>query len=298
MELNVNKKYKNSMFTALFSEPAALRELYSAIEGVDIPEDAVVNINTLTEAIFMNKLNDISFTINDRVVVLIEHQSTINDNMPIRFLMYIGRVYEKITENEDIYRRKRIKIPAPEFIVLYNGRKRYPDYKELRLSAAFHDKTDENTLKSGVFPLELIVKIYNINYGRNKKILNKCKTLNGYSIFIDKVNNYTKIKTLEESIKDAVKYCLENKVLEKFLKENSSEVINMLFTEWNLDDAMAIAREEGYEDGVEYGIKKDKIFVAKKMLAHGCSPEFVRDTTGLHLRTVKSLNSSKKYKNF
>ena len=77
MDSNANRKHKNSVFSALFGTPEALRELYSAIAGIDIPEDAIVDINTLSEALFMRQINDLSFTINDRIVVLIEHQSTI-----------------------------------------------------------------------------------------------------------------------------------------------------------------------------------------------------------------------------
>jgi len=107
--MNVNRNHRNSVFSMLFGTPDVLRELYSAIEGIDVPNDAVVSINTLSDVFFMEKINDLSFTIDNRIVVLIEHQSTINDNMPVRFLMYIGRVYEKITENKKTIPKETIK---------------------------------------------------------------------------------------------------------------------------------------------------------------------------------------------
>ncbi|MCL2765224.1 MAG: Rpn family recombination-promoting nuclease/putative transposase, partial [Treponema sp.] len=110
MDSNVNRKHKSSVFSTLFSNPEVLREVYSAIEGVDILPDAIIDINTLSDAIYMNQINDISFTINDRIVVLIEHQSSINNNVPVRLLMYIGRVYEKILEQDNLYQRKLVKI--------------------------------------------------------------------------------------------------------------------------------------------------------------------------------------------
>ncbi|MCL2237960.1 MAG: Rpn family recombination-promoting nuclease/putative transposase, partial [Treponema sp.] len=122
MNPNANKHYKDSVFSLLFGDPEILRELYGAIEGIDVPKDAIININTLSEALFMKKINDLSFTIDDRIVVLIEHQSTLSQNIPLRILMYIARVYEKIVEEENIYHKKLIKIPTPEFIVLYNGK--------------------------------------------------------------------------------------------------------------------------------------------------------------------------------
>ena len=150
MEFNVNRKHKDSVFSVLFSTPENLRELYSAIEGIDIPQDAVVEINTLSDVLFMGQINDISFTIDDRIVVLIEHQSTINNNIPLRLLMYIARIYEKIIDKKNIYHSKLVKIPAPEFIVLYNGKDPFPDYQELKLSTAY--KTIEGLKNSGSMP--------------------------------------------------------------------------------------------------------------------------------------------------
>ena len=125
------------MFSSLFGNPDILRELYSAIEGIALPPDIPVDINTLSGVIFKDKINDLSFTIDNRLVVLIEHQSTINNNIPLRLLIYMAKVYEKIVNMKKVYQTKLEKIPYPEFIVLYNGKDKYPDYSELRLSDAF-----------------------------------------------------------------------------------------------------------------------------------------------------------------
>ena len=106
METNTN--YKSSVFSLLFSDPDTLRELYCALEGVTLPADVPVTINTLSDVLFMDKVNDISFEIGGKVVVLIEHQSTINPNMCLRLLLYIGRVYEKIIKDKKIYSSKKI----------------------------------------------------------------------------------------------------------------------------------------------------------------------------------------------
>jgi hypothetical protein len=94
----------------------------SAIEGIDLPPDIPININTLSNVLVRGQINDISFTIDNRLVVLIEHQSTINSNMPLRLLMYVARIYEKITDRRKTYQKKLEKIPCPEFIVLYSAR--------------------------------------------------------------------------------------------------------------------------------------------------------------------------------
>jgi hypothetical protein len=80
--MGVNTKYKDSVFSFLFSDPDALRELYSAIEGEPLDPALPITINTLSGVLYMAQYNDISFTIGNKIVVLIEHQSTINPNTP------------------------------------------------------------------------------------------------------------------------------------------------------------------------------------------------------------------------
>ncbi|MDR0476154.1 MAG: Rpn family recombination-promoting nuclease/putative transposase, partial [Treponema sp.] len=124
--MGANTKYKDSVFSFLFSDPDLLRELYCALEGVTLPSDLPVTINTLRDVLFMDRINDISFEIGGKLVILIEHQSTINPNMALRLLMYIARVYEKIIGNRNVYNSRLISVPRPEFFVLYNGTAPYP----------------------------------------------------------------------------------------------------------------------------------------------------------------------------
>ena len=248
-----NIKYKDSVFTLLFGEKDKLIELYNAISGTNYTADVAFEITTLQEVLFFNRINDISFLIDNKFVVLIEHQSTINENMPLRCLLYAARVYEKIMENDNIYRDKLINIATPEFIVCYNGEKPQPDNRILKLSDAFIDKSKQN--------LELTVKVLNVNKGHNLNVVKKSRTLEEYALFIDKVNEYKKkYSNLNEALKNALRYCIENNILKEFLLLHGSEVINMLNVEWNLDDAKRIwkeeAMEEGFEEGIKDGIKK------------------------------------------
>jgi len=260
MDSNVNRNHKDSVFSALFSSPEVLRELYSAIEGIDVPPDAIVDINTLSDVLFMKQINDLSFTINNRIVVLIEHQSTINENVPLRLLMYIARVYEKIIDREKLYQKRLEKIPSPEFIVLYNGRDKCPDHKELRLSDAFKDITGLKLQANTTLPLELVVQVYNINHGRNPEMLKKCETLESYSFFMGKIKEFNTYLSLEESIKNAVKYCIERNILREFLEKHGSEVINMLTDELTIEEIVEVrareAEEEGWDRGHEKGLEK------------------------------------------
>jgi transcriptional regulator of heat shock response len=130
-----------------------------------------------------NQQNDISFTIGDKLVVLIEHPSTPNENMPLRMLMYIGCVYEKITDADNIYRKNLLRIPKPEFIVLYNGKEEFPDEKIIKLSDAFQ----HSELSKGLQHLELQVRVVNINKGRNPEIEKKCEALSSYAEVVRKL---------------------------------------------------------------------------------------------------------------
>jgi hypothetical protein len=293
--MDINSKYKNSIFSSIFGDPETLRELYSAITGVPVDPSLEITINTLSDVIYMERYNDISFVIGNILVIIVEHQSTINFNMPLRFLSYIARVYEKIVEQYvkgSIYKEKLIKIPAPEFLVLYNGVKPCPDQMTLKLSDAFEniksifgrDITSE---------LELIVKVYNINKGHNEDILHKCEALKGYSYFIDDVRERRKTMPFEEALKASIDYSIRNGILSDFLTKHSSEVRNMLSTEWNWDDAKEVwqeeAREEGREEGLEKGREEERITLAKKALSEGIPIEIIQKLTGFDSDTINSL---------
>jgi hypothetical protein len=280
--MNTNKNYKNSVFTALFGEPDTLRELYCALEGVTLPPDTPVIVNSLEEALFMERVNDISFEIGGKLVVLIEHQSTINPNMALRLLLYAGRVYEKIIDDRMIYSSKQMTVPRPDFFVLYNGTAPYPEEKTLRLSEMF-ENTDALGVPAKETPaLELVVKVVNINEGKNEAIAQRCRLLSEYSAFVAKAREFESEGLKHgEAIKEAVLYCRSHDILKEFLEKNASEVLNMLLTEWNWDDAKEVWQEESRED------EREKI--ARNALAEGSSLEFVQKITGLPYETIERL---------
>jgi len=245
------RKYKDSVFISLFKDKKRLLELYNAIEGTSYKNPDLININTLEGVLFPDRQNDISFTIGDKLIVLIEHQSSINENMPLRFLIYISKVYEKIIDSDTIYKRDLIKIPKPEFIVLYNGVDKYPKEKKLKLSDAFEKAGMEAPA------LELSVRVLNINKGHNLKLEQRSKNLAGYSAFVAKVREFqSNGESLRKSIEKAVLYCISRGILRDYLKQNSSEVVNMLYTEFKLEDAIAVRVAEGEARGEARGMKK------------------------------------------
>jgi hypothetical protein len=292
--MGVNTKYKDSVFSFLFSDPATLRELYSALEGITLPPDVHITVNTLRDVLFMERINDISFTIDDKLVILLEHQSTINPNMALRLLMYIARIYEKILGDKNVYTTKAITIPRPEFFVLYNGTAPYPDERILRLSEAFEHPESLGVSWKGEATLELVVRVININYGRNEGIIGRSSVLQEYSAFIAKVREYEKAGGDRKSaLQSAVAYCREHDILRGFLERHAAEVMNMLITEWNWEEALEVRFNEGWEGGEakgrEEGREEGQEKIAKNALAMGMAPDMVSGITGLDIETIKKL---------
>ena len=224
--------------------------------GGNYSSETSIEINTLEEILFMDMMNDISFTIDDKIVVLTEHQSSICENAPLRLLLYIARVYEKIIDKNALYRQKLMKIPAPEFIVLYNGKSDFPDEKELRLSDAFMEMPDNPEKYGG---LELTVRVLNINPGHNRDIVGRSAALSGYVTFVEKVREgIDSGLELAAAITKAVKHCEERQILQPFLSMHASEVLNMLTTEFKMEDAIIIWKEEGREEGREEGLTQGR----------------------------------------
>jgi predicted transposase/invertase (TIGR01784 family) len=292
--MGANVKYKASVFSSVFSDPDILRELYGALEGVTLPPDIEVTINTLQDVLFKDRINDISFTIGGKLVVLIEHQSTINPNIALRLLIYIAEIYEKMVKEKNVYSSHLIRIPRPEFFVLYNGLSPFPDEKLLKLSDAFESGLLPDIEKKAPLALELEVRVININHGRNKELAEKCKPLGEYSAFVEKVREFQKeTGNPDEALKRAVTYCHNHDILKAFIKKNAPEVLmSFLHVEWNLDDALAVRYEEGVEDGREEGKEagrtEERAEVARNALAQGLTPEFVQKITGLDMQTITS----------
>ena len=300
--METNTKYKSSVFSFLFSDPDTLRELYCALEDVTLPADVAVTINTLDDVLFMDRVNDISFEIGGKLVVLIEHQSTINPNMALRLLLYIGRVYEKIIRDKRIYSTKKIPVPQPEFFVLYNGLAPYPDENYLRLSEAFESTKPLGLPEKETPSLELVVRVININKGKNEAVAGRCQTLAQYSVFVAKVREHEKEGlTRQEAVKKAVIFCRSHDILREFLEQNSTEVVNMLLTEWNWDDALDVRYEEGLEEGLQKGLEKGHEEgceeggqrkardIARKMKNAGRSFSEIADFTGLPSEIIEQI---------
>ena len=246
MNITVNRKYKDRLFCSIFKDKKELLSLYNAINGTSYDNEDSLKVNTLDNAIYMTMKNDVSFLIYG-ILNLYEHQSTWNPNMPLRDFLYIANQIKKFSEEEklDLYGRKLVKIPTPQAVVFYNGNEEQPERQILKLSDSF-----ENKDIIGCLEFECIV--LNINYGKNKDIMDKCKSLTDYAILIEKIRTYEKQeKNIERAVERAIKECIQENVLAEYLRINQSEVIDLILSEYNEQQHIENERKWSWEEGQE-----------------------------------------------
>lgn len=250
----VQRNYKDTVFRMLFKEPENLLALYNAVNKTNYTNVEDLQITTLENAVWMNVKNDVS-CVFDFELSLYEHQSTVNPNIPLRNLIYVSNQLDAMFKPEELYGRKKKMIPTPRFVVFYNGKETVPERSEYRLSDLF-EKTVDNP------ELELIVTVYNINQGMNVELLESCRMLKEYMLFVTEVRENRKKMEHKEAVEKAVNDCIARDILKNFLLKNKAEAISMSIFEYNEEEHMEIVRREGYEEGREEGITafiKDKL---------------------------------------
>jgi len=253
--------YKDSLFRSIFGTPDSALALYRALDGgpaSSLRDDARIEINTLAESLWSGRNNDLSFIVDDSLVVIAEHQATINENLPYRMLRYACCLLDGIVvDNKALYRRVPVPIPRLRFITLYNGLAEFPDRKTLLLSNAFKHGAGYKGIS-----LELKVEIFNVNEGRNHAILESCGDLKGYAFFVECARRAeaeflalgkSRKEATRNAVRRAIKECKEAGFLLDFWARMSREDMNMMVAEWDMEMALEVREEEGFERGREEG---------------------------------------------
>ena len=245
VSLPVNRIYKDRLYKMIFNDKSELLKLYNAINGTHYDDPAMLTITTLDNAIYMTMENDLSFIIDMRLA-LYEQQSTVNPNLPLRFLMYIPDIYSAYTKDMNIYGSKKVQIPLPSFVIFYNGVKSQPDRTEFLLSELFHPTTDQPAL-------ELKAVMLNINKWHNQELMNACHTLRDYSEYVARIRTYSAEMPLTDAVEKAITECIHENILRDFLLKNRAEAKAMSIYEYDEEKTLRMFREEGYEDGERNG---------------------------------------------
>lgn len=285
----VKRDYKSRMFTMIFRDKKELLQLYNAVGQRNYEDPELLTINTLENAIYMSMQNDLSFIIDSRLS-LYEHQSTYNPNIPLRFLMYLSDLYEKMIIGKNVYGTKIIQIPAPKFIVFYNGEKERPEKEMIRLSDAYITHGEE-------LSLELLVDVLNINIGHNQELLQACKTLGDYSEYVFRVREYAKKMAIEEAVDKAMIECIREGILKEFLEGNRAEARAMSIYEYNQNEHIRMEREDAFEDGRKEGREEGRaegqrnrlVNQVQKKLAKGQSVVKIADDLVEELSVIQEI---------
>ena len=261
-QLTTHRNYKDTVFRMLFSDRKNLLSLYNAVSGAHYDDPEKLEIVTLENAIYMGMKNDLAFII-DTDLFLYEHQSTYNPNMPLRDLFYISSEYQKLVDKKSLYSSVLQKIPAPQFIVFYNGTEKEKDSWVNHLSEAFQNL-------SGNPKLELEVLTININEGHNPELMEQCQTLKEYAQYVNCVRRYAKKFELADAVEQAVDECIHKNILSEFLRKNKAEVIAMSIFEYDKEEERKLRKAE-YEAGVAAGMKDGMKAGIKAGVADGIS---------------------------
>lgn len=241
------REYKSSVFSMLLENQKNCLQVYNALNNTSHEDPDLVEIKRLDGGILLSIRNDASFLIDNRLN-LYEHQSTYNPNMPLRSLIYFTELIREHITNDDLFKRQKITIPVPHFVVFYNGIENRPEKENMFLSSSYaHDVCEPE--------LELKCTVYNINQGNNQILLNKCPVLNEYMIFVDKVRTFMKIyKDIETAIDMAVEECIAGHVLEDFLLEKGNEVKQVAALDYTFERREKLFRAEEREQGRKEGL--------------------------------------------
>lgn len=269
---NANRNYKDSVFKDLFSDKTYLMKLYQELHPED-PHVSEADLEIITiQNVLVNAIyNDLCFRVKDRLIILVEHQSTVNENMPLRMLMYLAEEYKRYVIDKNIYKRKRIMLPIPEFYVVYTGEGKYPD--TLRLSDSFDG--------SGTFGIELEVKIIKHSSG----------ILGEYMYLVRLVELYKKRVSLGEAIELALNHCIQKGILAEYLGKKKREVFDLLEEEFSFERFEEAIREEGVEIGIQKG-KEETLLLANKVIKlvrKGYDAEEIACTLNIPEETVRRI---------
>ena len=307
-----NRSHKDSLFVDYFSKDRDWKQhflsLYNALHGTSLQvADTQLERVNIDQVLYKSYYNDIAVLVDGQFILMIEHQSTINPNMPLRLLEYVARIYGNIVDSKAKFSRHLVPLARPEFIVFYTGDQKLPPESYLYLSDAFPNQAPNSDLT-----LELKVKVCTIKSDHPSLVVHSCHDLEQYVQFLELVEE-ARAAGHENPLKWAIQEAVRRNILREYLERKGGEVLSILMTEYNYATDMAVLKEEAYEDGLfagleqglerglatgreegisiglERGAYQTKLETAKSMLSEGLAPQMVARCTNLPLETVLEL---------
>lgn len=294
-----SKNIKDVLFRTLFEENKdALLELYNALNNSNYQNPNDIEVVTIKNAIYVTSKNDLAYMLAG-VINLYEHQSTINPNMPVRFLTYLAQEYQIIIErsNKSIYHDSLIMLPTPKFVVFYNGDAGLDEMTYLNLSDAYINKN----IKPDA---ELTVQVININANYSEDLKKQCNLLREYSEFVRILKEMKLMyKDIKVAIEETIEYCIHHNILANFLRRNRAQVPGMLLSSFEKEkydnsvkesgriegrtEGLAEGLAKGLAKGLAEGLDRGKASVVVSLYNSGMSVEEISERSGISLDEVK-----------
>ena len=270
-EDKINRNIKDSVFCDLFGRQEYLFQLYQVLH----PEDKDTEIDdltivTLSRIIVREMYNDLGFLAGNRLIVLVEAQSTWSENIVVRFLMYLGETYRRYIEKNDLdlYTTKKVELPKPELYVIYTGeRKKRPESISLRKSFF----ADENSC------VEVEAKvIYDSKAG---------DIINQFVIFSKVFDTQRKLYPDDKrmAVQETIRICMEQHVLKDYLEGEEAAAVMFTFADQEKEFNRALRNERS--EGDRQRMERD----AKGMYAEGLRPEQIARIQGVPVETVEGI---------
>ena len=240
-EVMAKRTAKNSVFLDLFQNKSYLLKLYKTLH----PEDTTATEDSLTDVTIENVLtdnlyNDLGFIVNNKLMILIEAQSTWTMNILIRVLLYLAQSYHEYFQrtNQNYYKSKKVKIPKPELYVIFTGNKgRKPD--QISLSKEFFEGAE----------LDIEVKATVLYENDEKDIINQ------YIIFCKIFNEQTNQHGMrQKAITETIRICKNREVLREYLTQREKEVVTIMMSLFDEEQIM-----ESYIKSERYEAAQDKV---------------------------------------
>ena len=270
----MKRTIKDSVFADLFQDKKYLLQLYKALhpEDTDVTEDDLNDItikNVLTDNIY----NDLGFTVGDKLMILVEAQSSVwTVNIIVRALMYLVQTWHDYFERtkQNLYKSKKVQMPMPEIYVIFTGeRKTRPS--EISLSQEFFDGKE----------CGIDVRVKMIYDGKEGDIINQ------YVLFTKICNEQMKEHgRTRKAVMEAIRICKDRDVLREYLSNRESEVVSIMMVLYDEEEIM-----RSYVESERYEAKRDeKIETAKRMLNDGAlSMDKVAEFSNLPIEVIEKL---------
>lgn len=245
-------KIRDSVFTNLFQDKKYLLQLYKVLhpEDVNVTEDEIADV-TMKHVLIDADYNDLGFSVGNRLMVLVESQSTWSYNIIIRALLYLMQTYHDYFKRtgQNLYGSKKVKMPRPELYVIFTGeRKNIPDTILLR----------KEFFNGENIAIDAEIKVlYQENEG---------DIIGQYIIFSKVYNEQRKLYgNTREAVTETIRICKDRNVLKEYLESREQEVVDIMMTLFD-DEQILKAYTKDVEDSTARETARE---TAKRLIKKG-----------------------------